>query len=346
MKKSLHLKGIKHHFGARPLLSSIDLEVDSGEIVCLVGPSGSGKTTLLRLVAGLETLQDGEIWLHGELLASSRQHPPPEKRSIGLVFQDHVLFPHMSVLENISFGLPRMIKEDRRGAVEDRLESVGLTGFADRFPHTLSGGEQQRVALARALATEPDVMLMDEPFASVDVTLKRRLREDARLALKSAGVATLMVTHDPEEALAFGDRIAVIVGGSVIQNAIPEELCRKPADRFIAELFGAARSFIGIVGDEKIATDFGDLEDVNVPDGAVNGDKVDVVVRPESVSLKKGPGIAQVQDIRYSGESYLVILTSGTSTLHGLSRTKPVAKIGSTVGVTFESSRVLVYSRE
>jgi len=187
---------------------------------------------------------------------------------------------------------------------------------------------------------------MDEPFASVDVTLKRRLREDARLALKSAGVATLMVTHDPEEALAFGDRIAVIVGGSVIQNAIPEELCRKPADRFIAELFGAARSFIGIVGDEKIATDFGDLEDVNVPDGAVNGDKVDVVVRPESVSLKEGPGIAQVQDIRYSGESYLVILTSGTSTLHGLSRTKPVAKIGSTVGVTFESSRVLVYSRE
>ena len=346
MKKGLHLKGIRHHFGSSLLLSNIDLEVEPGEIVCLVGPSGSGKTTLLRLVAGLEGLQVGEIWLHGELLATSRQQPPPEKRSIGLVFQDHVLFPHMSVLENISFGLPRMTKDKRRRAVEDRLQSVGLAGFADRFPHTLSGGEQQRIALARALATEPDVMLMDEPFASVDVTLKRRLREDARLALKSAGVATLMVTHDPEEALAFGDRIAVIVGGSVIQNAIPEELCRNPADRFIAELFGAARSFIGIVRDKKIATDFGELTDVKIPDGMVNGDKVDVVVRPESVALKEGPGVAQIRDIRYSGESYLLILTSGASTLHGLSGIKPAAEIGSTVGVTFESSRVLVYSRK
>ena len=247
---SLAFQNVGHSYGDLRVLSGVTLEARSGEILCLLGASGSGKTTLLRLAAGLESLQEGSIFVDGALIAAPGRDMPPEKRSFGMVFQDHALFPHLTVAENIAFGLAKRSKEEVRAVVAQRLASVGLAGFETRYPHTLSGGQQQRVALARALAPSPTAMLLDEPFASVDVTLRRALREEARLALKETGVVTLVVTHDPVEAMEIADRIAVMERGRIAQCATPEELYAKPASALVASLFGDAQRFPAIVRGE------------------------------------------------------------------------------------------------
>ena len=190
---SLIVRDVQHQFGTTDVLADVSLEVEPGEIVCLLGPSGSGKSTLLRIVAGLEPLQHGEIHLDGSIIAAKRASLPPEQRHIGLVFQDHALFPHLSVAENLAFGLQHLPAAERRNLVANLLADIGLTGFDARYPHTLSGGQQQRVALARALAPKPAAMLLDEPFASVDATLRRRLREDARHTLKASNLSLIHI---------------------------------------------------------------------------------------------------------------------------------------------------------
>ena len=200
---SLGFHNLSHSYGATAVLHDISLTAATGDILCLLGPSGSGKSTLLRLAAGLEQIQQGEITLAGEVLADATHQPPPEQRPVGLVFQDHVLFPHLTVAANVGFGLRSLAKAERKQEVTQALTSVGLDGLERRYPHTLSGGQQQRVALARALATRPQVMLLDEPFAAVDSTLRRALRNAARDALKAANTTTIVVTHDPDEAMAL-----------------------------------------------------------------------------------------------------------------------------------------------
>ncbi len=235
---AISLSSVSHRYGDFVAVRDASLEVAKGEVHCLLGPSGSGKSTLLRLIAGLEVLQAGEIALGGELVASpgARVQLPPERRSVGFVFQDYALFPHLSVVRNVTFGMVRA--EDRRERAMELLDQVEMAGFADVMPHTLSGGQQQRVALARALARSPDVMLLDEPFSGLDRHLRVAVRQRTIEVLRAAGVATLVVTHDPNEAHLLSDGISVMREGSLLQTGTAEQLYRRPAVAEVAEVFG------------------------------------------------------------------------------------------------------------
>jgi iron(III) transport system ATP-binding protein len=235
---ALTLEQVSHAYGAVEAVRDVSLALAPGELVCLLGPSGCGKTTVLRLSAGLEELQKGRVLIDGRVVADGRRQEPPEARNVGLMFQDYALFPHLSAAGNVEFGLRRLTGAERRARAAEALEKVGMGGQAEAFPHTLSGGQQQRVALARALAPEPHIMLLDEPFSGLDVRLRNQIRDDALHVLKSSGAATLMVTHDPEEAMFMADRIAVMRDGRILQVGPPADLYYAPADAFVAGFFG------------------------------------------------------------------------------------------------------------
>ncbi|MBX3491603.1 MAG: ABC transporter ATP-binding protein [Parvibaculum sp.] len=344
---TLAFRNVGHRYGDHQVLSGVSLEARAGEILCLLGPSGSGKTTLLRLAAGLEILQEGSIDLGGAVLAMPGRALPPEKRPFGMVFQDNALFPHLTVAENIAFGLSRRPKEEQARIVAQRLAAVGLSGFEPRYPHTLSGGQQQRVALARALAPEPAAMLLDEPFASVDVTRRRSLREEARRTLKSAGVITLVVTHDPVEALEIADRIAVMEGGRIAQCATPDELYAKPASALVASLFGEAQRFPATVSAGRAVTAYGSVPAPDFHDGAA----VDVIVRPEAVTLGAPNGSENtflVNDLRFLGHDWLVLLSAAASPALEPLRARVIdpgtLKIGAAASLDFDPQGSFVFA--
>jgi iron(III) transport system ATP-binding protein len=253
---ALRFSNISHRYGANRVLDNVSLEAKCGEITCLLGPSGCGKTTLLRLAAGLLPLQQGEISLHGEVLQQKGLQTPPEALPVGLVFQDGALFPHLRVSANIGFGLGRQTADRQR--IDALIEQIDLRGLGGRYPHQLSGGQQQRVALARALAPSPEVLLLDEPFANIDVTLRRRLREEMRMILKESGTAVLLVTHDPEEALEMASRVAVLDEGQIVQFDTPEALYDTPATPDIAQALFGAQVIEGVITESTIATAFGE----------------------------------------------------------------------------------------
>ncbi|MDG2479365.1 MAG: ABC transporter ATP-binding protein, partial [Alphaproteobacteria bacterium] len=252
-----------------------------GEIVCLVGPSGCGKTTALRLAAGLEPLGSGRICIGGDCVAGGGGQLPPEMRGVGLVFQDFALFPHMTVSENIGFGLKGEHGAHRRERVATLLEQVGLAGYGSKYPHMLSGGEQQRVALARALAPKPRVLLLDEPFSGLDVRLREEVRDQTLRILREVGAAALVVTHDAEEAMYMGDRIAVLQRGRLVQVGTPSEIYRKPASAFVAKFLGEVNWLHGIVREGRADSPIG----VVSASGIGEGEQVDVLVRPEGLHL-------------------------------------------------------------
>lgn len=234
-------------------LHDVSFTAPAGEITCLLGASGCGKSTLLGLAAGLLRVQQGAVMLGGEVLADAGANPPPEARPVGLVFQDGALFPHMTLAANVAFGLPR----ERRGEADGWLAKVGLAGMGARYPHELSGGQQQRAALARAMAPEPAVLLMDEPFASVDIVLRRALRRECRILLREAGTTVVLVTHDPAEALDIGDRIAVMEGGRIVQFGTPLDLHEAPATAAVGAIFSGAQVVPGMVAEGGLDTPFG-----------------------------------------------------------------------------------------
>jgi iron(III) transport system ATP-binding protein len=250
---SLEFRHIAHAYGDSQALGDVSFVAPTGEITCLLGASGCGKSTLLNLAAGLIKVQQGAVCLGGAVLADSVQHPAPEHRPVGLVFQDGALFPHMTIAQNIGFGLPRA----RQGEVAGWLEQVGLAGLGARYPHELSGGQQQRAALARAMAPGPEVLLMDEPFASVDIVLRRKLRRDCRMLLRASGTTTLLVTHDPAEALDIADRIAVMERGRIVQFGTPAELHDAPASAAVGAIFSGAQIVAAQAGAGGFATAFG-----------------------------------------------------------------------------------------
>jgi iron(III) transport system ATP-binding protein len=227
---------VSRAIGGRNVVDRVSFEVADGELMVLVGPSGCGKSSLLRVIAGLDPAAGGRVFLDGDDVSAL----PPEKRRIGLVFQDHALFPHRRVEQNIAFGLTRLDRAARARRVAELLELVRLPGVGKRYPHELSGGEQQRIALARALAPDPAVVLLDEPFASLDTTLRDDVRNDVVAALRARNAAAVLVTHERDEALALGDRIAVMDGGRVLQIDRPDEVYERPVDRFVAEFLGEA----------------------------------------------------------------------------------------------------------
>ena len=250
---NLEFRHIAHAYGAVRALEDVSFTAPAGEITCLLGASGCGKSTLLGLAAGLLRVQQGEVALGGEVLADAQRNPPPEARPVGLVFQDGALFPHMTLAANVAFGLPKA----RRAEADSWLAKVGLAGMGARYPHELSGGQQQRAALARAMAPEPQVLLMDEPFASVDIVLRRKLRRECRILLREAGATVVLVTHDPAEALDIADRIAVMESGRIIQFGTPHELHHAPATASVGAIFSGAQIISGTRGAEGLDTPFG-----------------------------------------------------------------------------------------
>jgi len=278
---TLAVAGVSHRFGARKAVDNVTLTVAAGELVCLVGSSGCGKTTLLRIVAGLEELQEGRVVIDGCAIAEPGYIVPPEARGVGFVFQDYALFPHLTVAKNVAFGLNRLAPAERIKRSEEVLVQVGMSDYAGAYPHQLSGGQQQRVALARALAPRPRVMLLDEPFSGLDTRLREQIRDDALHVLKSSGTATLMVTHDPEEAMFMADRLAIMRAGRIEQEGSPVEVYAQPATAFVASFFGQVNELHGTVHGGTVETPFGALAAPGLGDGT----KVDVLVRPEALRL-------------------------------------------------------------
>ena len=286
---ALTFKNIEHGYNGRAVLDGVSLQVRPGEFVCLLGPSGCGKTTLLRLAAGLETVQSGAIELDEQLVASKGLHVPPEKRAIGLMFQDYALFPHLTVRDNILFGLvqgrrSRVGESDEasRGRViwaRNMLARFGLTRLAEQYPGTLSGGELQRVALLRALAPNPPVLLLDEPFSSLDAARRIEMREETARLVREAGASAIMVTHDGEEAMFMADRIMVMNKGRIVQSGKPEDIYLKPESAFVASLFGHANRFCAPVVNGHVDTPLGRFR----AGGLNEGDRACVFIRPEGV---------------------------------------------------------------
>ncbi len=275
--RAVTLSGLRKSFGAKAAVDGLDLEAPPGGIVALLGPSGCGKTTTLRMIAGLEKPDAGTIVVGERTLNSETEMVPPERRRIGMVFQDYALFPHLDVARNVAYALGR--GGDRKRA-EEALELVGLGGYGERSVHQLSGGEQQRVALARALAPGPDLLLLDEPFSNLDASLRERLRSEVRKILNDAGVTTLFVTHDQEEALSLADTVAVMNSGRLEQIGSPEEVYTSPASHWVAGFLGDIDVLPGTVSEGHVECELGQF-----PTGAGLDGAVDVLVRPEAVGI-------------------------------------------------------------
>ena len=281
MASALKLKGINHWFGDKPVLSDINLDLQQGELMCLLGASGSGKTTILRLASGLESLQSGAVQIYDQIVASNQNQLPPEKRQIGMVFQDYALFPHLNVMDNVTFGLTALPLVERHRRASLLLERLRVGHLQQSYPHMLSGGEMQRVSLARALAPIPRLVLLDEPFSELDPQLRAEVRDDTLHILKEVGASALLVTHDAEEAMFMADRIAVVRNGRIVQVDTPANLYNMPVDSFVASFFGDINSISAIVQNGKIKFALGEIN----KNGFANGEAVDIVLRAEAVGF-------------------------------------------------------------
>jgi len=304
---NLEFRHIAHAYEKVRALEDVSLTAPGGEITCLLGASGCGKSTLLSLAAGLLDLQEGEIWLGEERLAAPGDSPAPEARPVGLVFQDGALFPHMTIAQNIAFGLPRSARDPAQ--IERWLVRVGLAGLGSRYPHQISGGQQQRAALARAMAPEPAVLLMDEPFASVDIVLRRSLRRECRLLLREREATTVLVTHDPDEALDIADRIAVMEAGRIVQFGTPAQLYDAPAAPSVGAIFGGAQIIPAQVKGGAFETAFGfwPARIAATPVG-VEGAQVDLLVHARCLRLVSDRDGLSAHDRHEQGDKVRVLL--------------------------------------
>ncbi|MEF8881827.1 MAG: ABC transporter ATP-binding protein [Halapricum sp.] len=306
----LELADVTRAFGDDVAVENVSLDVREGELLTLLGPSGCGKTTTLRMIAGLTDPTEGTITLDGDRVAGAQTTTAPEERDVGLVFQEYALFPHLTVAENVAFGLTDVDEGTARERALEMLDLVDLEGYGDRSPESLSGGERQRVALARSLAPEPDVLLLDEPFSNLDVRLRVEMREEVRRILKAAGVTAISVTHDQEEALSISDRVAIMNDGQVEQIGRPEDVFGHPESRFVASFLGQASFLSGTVVDAGVDTPLGLLDDRQL-DGSIDayrGAEVDVLVRPDDLRAIPCPGATTDGEIvhrQYTGPSFV-----------------------------------------
>ena len=326
--------GLSKAFGPVRAVDQLDLEVSQGEILTLLGPSGCGKTTTLRLIAGFETPDSGSVEIGGAAVARPGFSLPPEKRHVGLVFQDYALFPHLSVGDNVQYGLSRSGR--REGRMEEVLSAVGLDGTESRYPHELSGGQQQRVALARALAPEPRILLLDEPLSNLDAGLRLQVRNEMKGALKSSGVTVVWVTHDQEEALAVGDTVAIINAGRVEQMGDPETVFHRPATTFVAHFLGTADFITARRDSGDGLTELGRLP---LTEGATGESRLELMVRPDDIECapsEAGRGTVVARAFQGMAYLYRIRLSSG-ELVHALRPHTEKYDVGTRVAVAFDA---------
>ena len=313
MAELLALHRISKRFAADApfAVDGLSLTVAEGEILALLGPSGCGKTTTLRLIAGFEVPDAGTVAVRGAIVAGPGRMVAPEDRGIGIVFQDYALFPHLTVADNVAFGLQRLPRPARRERVAQILEMVDLADLERRYPHELSGGQQQRVAVARALAPAPALLLLDEPFSNLDADLRAQMRDEVEKVLRDTGTTAIFVTHDQEEAFTLADRVGVLNRGRIEQIAAPEDVYHHPATRFVAEFVGAADFLSGEVTSAGIVTEIGVFDNV---DRLEPGERVQVMVRPDDITFVPqwdGAGVLTRRYFRGSETLYCIRLPSG-----------------------------------
>jgi iron(III) transport system ATP-binding protein len=330
---SLTVKDLHKSFGPTPVLTGVDLHVPVGSLTALLGPSGCGKTTLLRLIAGFDDPDSGTVTVGDRLVAGPGRSVPARRRDIGFVPQEGGLFPHLSVAGNVTFGLPRRLRRDT-GRVRELLALVGLDGdLADRAPHQLSGGQQQRVALARALAPEPSIVLLDEPFSSLDATLREDTRQAVAAALTTTGATAVLVTHDQAEALSMADQVAVLRGGRLVQLTDPQTLYRRPADLDVATFVGESVVLDADVRDGRAQSLLGELAlDGTAPDGPAR-----VLLRPEQLRLGAPSGAvrATVRSVDFYGHDSRVWLDlPGGASVIARTEGADLPAVGQDVGIT------------
>jgi iron(III) transport system ATP-binding protein len=336
---SIRLAGVARAYDGAPALDDVSLTAPAGAVLALLGASGSGKSTLLRLIAGLEPVDAGEIWIGDERVSAPNATRPAEGRRVGLVFQDFALFPHLTAAANVGFGL----NGADRGAREDKarawLGRVGLAHRAGAYPHELSGGEQQRVALARALAPAPRAILLDEPFSGLDPVLRAELREATLAAIAEAGATAVFVTHDADEALLVADRLAILKGGRLLQEAAPREAYDHPASADAAAALGPVNLFDGPVAGGAVETPFGRIAAAGLQDGA----PARVVVRAEALRLSPGAG-PRVIDRRPHGAHDLVRIEAEGATWRALA--PPRTALGERIDVAIDPHGAFVFARD
>jgi iron(III) transport system ATP-binding protein len=338
----LTFENVERRYGPTQVLRGISLDIAPAEVVCLLGPSGCGKTTLLRIAAGIEKPSAGRVLINGQEASGPNRFMPPEQRSIGLMFQDFALFPHLTIRDNVAFGLKSIGKEAAARQAMVALQRVGLAAVADEYPHILSGGQQQRVALARAVAPKPSVLLMDEPFSGLDVQLRDSMQEETMALLRETRTTCIIVTHQPEEAMRLGDRIAVMREGRLVQEGHAEELYRHPADLFVARLFSEINEIPARVASGRVDTPVGVFDASAFAEGA----RVILCVRQGALRiLPAGQGkAARVIDVRFLGfVARAEIAVAGLDRpLKARMRGDEVPPRGTEVGLSVDPSRVIL----
>ncbi len=336
--RPLSAQGLHKRFPNAVALDGFDLEVDRGAFLTVLGPSGVGKTTALRIIAGFEFPDSGTVRVNGKVVNGPGVFVPPERRQVGMVFQDYALFPHLSVDRNVAFGLDR---SGRRARVAEVLEMVGLAGLESRMPHELSAGQQQRVALARALAPRPQVILADEPFSNLDAALRKRLRSEVRSILREAETTAVMITHDQEEALAVSDQLALMNEGRVVQTGPPDHVYRNPATSWVAEFLGDADFFDAEARGGRITTPFGTF-----PTNRTG--KVKVMLRPESVTVfphAQGPAVVIYREF-FGHDQLLTVRMPGDLTLRARCWPQPSLAPGDRVAVSVDGIHIFDEPRQ
>lgn len=302
----LRLSGVTRRYGSVTAVEQADLELGEGRIACLLGPSGSGKSSLLRMIAGLEPVDDGAIHVAGTCLSAPGRTVPPERRGVGLVFQDNALFPHLDVAGNVAFGIAHLPAAERRERVARLLEQFHIVHLAAAFPHMLSGGEQQRVAIARALARSPALLLLDEPFSGLDGELRERVREALLSDLRASGATVLIVTHDPQEAMQIADDLILMAGARILQSGAPSDCYRDPVSVTAARLLGEVVAVPGRIADGQIHSVLGTF----AAPGLTGGEGV-ALLRPHHIEVARRGGEERVERVRYAGGTWRVTVDVG-----------------------------------
>jgi iron(III) transport system ATP-binding protein len=350
MSMLVELDNVCLSYGAHRVVEALSLRLPRRRIGCLLGPSGCGKTSLLRCIAGFEPIHAGQIRLADNIVSSPTRHVPPEARRVGMVFQDYALFPHLDVEKNVAFGLRRLGRDARRRRVDELLAVTGLDPVRHRFPHELSGGQQQRVALARALAPKPDLLLLDEPFSSLDFDLRDRLSAEVRELLRQQGSTVLLVTHDQHEAFAMADEIGVMAAGRIQQWDSAYNIYHRPANRFVADFVGQGVFLPGHVSDGRVEMELGALvgEIRLAPAGAEPADReVEVLLRPDDVVHDdSSPTRATILHKAFRGAEilYTLRLRSGRKIL-ALVPSHHDHAIGSEIGIRLETDHIVAFPR-